>query len=740
MSISLDRCCIGVTLLFVMAACGEFYSPTLGTDEPFDSAPIFPVPPEVSPSPDVTPPPCSVALQAGWFSNRDYSTADGMGAKVTTVVGDTNYFELTATGDLPESDPSWFIKSGQLPPGFALDPKEGRLLGYSIKPGIYSALIGMRAVAADGSSLSCEPLALTIDVESGCNPGTGCTLDDFAEAALTCRALPDLGGEGHCMRPVKPESCPTANEYVQLAVAPATLFDPDGILRISGTVEHHHPCRETRFSLHRGGIDGHCLIMAVDPEHSPGYPLEEAPVVVISYRLPANYRAPIIEGGRYAIHYSSNMERGWSHNGGETLLVFEDYQLASGDGSPGSPLVLAAHSGRQSPRQVLDDCALHGRCPRLSSARVVPTDCERLSSSLCGQRTPGALLVKDEKDRESVLLAGGGPTLFGESRLTSFAKHSGRDPDAARNASAGQPPYALHLAAGDVFAGEDALRWATDCYGAEEDLLLSYSVLPSASCVQARVARMGESLAVAPARLLVRYEDLFSPAGRPVEIAWRVFDEPKANTLFDNVDPLLDGHPKQDFLACVPGYYRFGVEVTDEIGTPSCGEDETTVFAVEPPGEVYVELLSPAVSAGLELRVAPLYGTLDESTDPGDGGEVARLDNPIPDWARDEWGQPLAMLSNIIGCGRQSGEGRLQVFQALAGLKGRYGIFAVFPLAAEPPAEISTVEIHIRAIIDKRLTTTQRRAVTLEIGEAQLLGVLELDGDLPSMDSLELFY
>ncbi len=151
--------------------------------------------------------------------------ADGGGSgALMTVFSDVD-LPLPSLQNIAAKNPSFVLTSGQLPPGLKLDENTGKIAGVPLKPGQFSATIGLKI--DDHTTLLTTPLVLRIDDQT-------LRYDGIINNVLTLES-------GAVLAPFSPPPIKLATGVTPhfAAIGPTSL--PDGLLidpdtgRISGT-------------------------------------------------------------------------------------------------------------------------------------------------------------------------------------------------------------------------------------------------------------------------------------------------------------------------------------------------------------------------------------------------------------------------------------------------------------------------------------------------------------------------
>lgn len=605
---------VTLTVALLCASCGSFetpHAPGVSSTTPAGPGSV-PLPLYEEVEVDITPS-AGGLYPTPFSSNGDFLLMPAMGTMV--------YARFLVWGAPSTIAYDWRVAGGMLPPGVSLDPQTGEVSGIPTKSGDWRATLTADArEVVDGKLYVPRPYDMSIRVAPACRSSEECVISGFESYEIECRTGAFKGGSGGvCSLPVKADACPVAGERFQVWLHEADVLPPGKTLSFSGVAWSHTPCRTNGFSLDAGGADGFCV--GIDAE-TPTDALSETSdgpgprFLDLAYRLPLNYPAPIEVGRRYRFVYMRGNVYDGDHIGDGTLLVFEESDPKDDDGAASTlDLVLLAHTGRYLPNDLLNRCSGHGRCPGLSEAHVVPTTCLAVSQSTCGARTPTMLLARRSDGALTQLETGQRPLPL----------------EIGAGANGPARSYALHLGLSDTFVGDEALR----CAGGEDDYRLSYFVVPEDACVLARIEPEDGRTRTAPALLGVERTMAFSPSGRPLSFAWDVAQQPATNALFRDLEHLVSGldlgDGSVDLVAFVPGYYAIRHLVSDAADTPSCDEDDTVWFAVEPPSRAYVEL-SHDLPGDLELRVAPVGVPWTALTGQLSDPRVASPANLLPDW------------------------------------------------------------------------------------------------------------
>jgi hypothetical protein len=694
-----------VTATLVAAGCGAFESPVPALDGAAPYAPDTSLPLErwetiactIAPS-DVYPPEPRESFL------------------VTPARGMILYARFVLRNVPPDVPLRWWLDpdGGVLPPGVSLDAQTGELSGVATKSGDFVVILRAESVGVhEGKRYEGRPLRVPIRVTPACLSDDDCgEMLGFGSIDFHCQ--PDVfskGGRGGvCTMPQKDTTCPTTTERFQVWLQEAEILKPSKSYEVTGVVTSHVPCRTNVFSLAAGGHDGWCVEVRVDPPES-GEPLAR-PYVEISYRLPRNYPAPIVEGGHYAFHYIRGNEYEGDHTTDGTLLVF-GVDVA---GEPDPRLVLLGHTGRLLPHDLLERCQAVGTCPVLPDSRLVPSVCAPVASSSCGaSRTPAVLVARLPDERTTWVETAGRPL-----RL------------ASTGGAAEAPAFALHLALSDTFIGDDA----GICDDREDDYRLSYYVLPTDACALGRVAAIDSPPPPASSALVVDglEERSFSPAGETLAFDWEVVLQPAANALFTELT--RPGSSSVIVYAYVPGLYDVRGSVHDTLGTAGCGVDDTARFAVEPPTAAYLEL-SHDLPAALELRVAPVGTPFDVFCGQADDVErvVACPSNLAPAW-RVPWDADLVPFTQALATELVPGAG-VQWFGPPAppdadGVRGRYRVGVLYRGKGRV-GDAATA--YVRVILNRNLGQTLELERDLTPCTFWEVGVLDLDGLQPLFDA-----
>jgi len=688
-----------VTATLVAAGCGAFESPVPASDGVDPHATDVSI---ISPYEIV---PCTIAptsASPGWTAGTDAPF------RVTPARGNLMFAQFAVVDAPPDIPFRWWLDpdGGVLPPGVALDEQMGEINGNAEKSGDFSVLLRAESVGVhEGRRYVAAPFRVPIEVKPACLSDADCPeLLGFSDFEFHCQ--PDVfskgGSGGVCTMPQKDTTCPLVGEgeRFQVWLQEAEILKPGKAFEVSGEVTSHRPCTTSVFSPEAGGQKGYCLEIRVDTPES-GEALAR-PYVEISYRLPHNYPAPIVEGGHYTFHYIRGNDYAWDHTTDGTLLVFG----SDLDGGVDPRLILLGHTGRLLPHHLLTRCRASGSCPELADSQLVPSVCAPVASSSCGaSRTPAVLVTR---------LRDGG---------NDWAELNG--PPIALAGTPGNGAYSLHVALSDTFIGD----LAASCEGEEDDYRLSYYVLPTEACALGRVAAVDPPALPAPTRLVVTAAEDFSPAGRPLAFDWEVVLQPAANALFAEQSTPY-GARSRIVNAYVPGLYDIRGTAVDGAGTPACGVDDTVRYAVEPPTGAYVEL-SHDLPAALELRVAPVGTPFDVFSGQAEDAlrEVASPANLSPDW-RVPWTEESVPFTQVLAAELVPGAG-VQWFGPPEAIGGRYRVGVLYRGKGRAGAAATA---YVRVIVNRNIDLVFELEQELEPCLFWEAGVLDLSGLQPTFD------
>lgn len=694
----------GAILLFAALAavgCGDLHSPTFGAGGDGGVS-------QDADSPAVVTRGCTISVRAR--AGGDEPDPKQGSEYLSAPFGAYVYMALGIRDADSRAVFEWSLDKGALPAGMELDQRTGELAGTPTDAGTFHFSVSAVSIPLDGIQWVADPLAVTMRVSSACQTDSECVVEDAKDLYLECRddLLEERDG-GVCM--VAAASCAGERERFQVRLAEADALPRGQVLRFTGTVVRHDVANVPFFTDEDGGEKGRRIVVSLAASTFDVVPLSPhgaPPELTLFVRLPQNYRPPVEEGSAYLFSYHAGDDAARPQDG--TLLVF-----ARPDGGV-PPLegdatrlraVLAGHSGRVFPRDLLDQCATLGRCGEMPSMRLVPADCQVWPEMACGPRHEiiGVLPLGNATGLGQ-LRFGGPPALLGDEGSSSL------------------PPYALHLLASDALVGDAALS----CAPRGDSYRLSYELLPTDACLLARPEMLSPPRDYAGAILVPDYVKLrvhrFSPAGTPIRALWKVV-QPAENALF--VQPELPTSGDVTFRAELPGEYQLVLGAEDDVGTLPCPGENAARFVARPASSVYVEM-SHAQPGPLELRVAPETYGAKPSRDLLDEGVAAAPGRPAPTWSDGE----QEVYPRLVDYGDTDGARLLeagagvQVLTAPKGLQGRYRVGVLH----RGDIGSGTVPVRIRVVLDRdmdeRLVVAERELAPCELWQ---VGIMDVEAD-----------